>query len=655
MTTDPSNGNLSGQIKQLKGHTEGPSASQVANRNLPEFLTSNKLAPQPGASDGCFEKHMTAIGLEKGGDISEVGFSPEQKIDAKEKMVKQVSMLDCVPLAQMDSYPTASLQEVHTDDSPSHVQMKEPTLTPKQREKLNLLTNTDENALKSVCSNQKDIEQEQVYSPTTSEKKVKFTTIVTLQKEKLETTDITRSQTKEKVAKQVPAERKSNLKVAVTLQKENTLESSPRSQQDKSPVLKPNPVSPNLTYSYSNKQHIQEAQVSRDQAQYTEGEGGSLGPDHDDEGPPPPPPASKIVLHISKSKVRTQSKGQGLDKLNGSDIQTVDGEGTGESTDQAHENHSFEDNDDFDRKPIIFIFNEPMDIQSAYKRLSTIFEYDEDLDDLSPDHFVDEEETNCIIETNLGFGLKDVEGHGQNSLHVHHHHRPSADDGSIPDNQDQGKPDSCKKTETKKKFKFKFPKNKLAAISQAIRTGVTKTGKKTLEVVVYEEEESADGRTVKDTKAQLKESKRFEINSAKLLDLNKGNGCDRDIQVSSPMDTRHSKTHSRVEKLCKNTYDTINSLEESIKQLEISVDSISAPSSPSSTASSPPRSPDSSIDFNDRAQLKSKVRRDRERSPSKRPAPHGGSPSKGAHPPQSKRAKPQPQHHTMKSSTKKQV
>lgn len=347
--------------------------------------------------------------------------------------------------------------------------------------------------------------------------------------------------------------------------------------------------------------------------------------------------------------------------MNGSDIQAVDGEGTSESTYLANENQGFEDNDDFDKKPIIFIFNEPMDIQSAYKRLSTIFEYEEDLDE---ENFADEEEAKqgeeqdgrniCIIETNSGFGLKDITGNGQNSLHLQHHHRPSADNGSVPDNKDQGKPDSSKKTETKKKFKFKLPKNKLAAISQAIRTGVTKSGKKTLEVVVYEEEESSDSRPAKDTNKQMKESKRFEINSAKLTDLDKDKACDRDIQVSSHIDTRHFKTHRRVEKLCKNTHDTIDSLEESIKQLEISVDSITTPSSPSSTASSPPRSPDSSFDSNDRAQLKGKVKRERERSPSKRPAPHWVSP-KGANPPQSKRAKPQSPHNTVKISTKRQV
>lgn len=647
----------------------------MANQKPPEFLTSETL--QPGTIDGCSDKHMTAIGLavEEGSDTEEASLAPDQKEEVEEKVFKHRSMLDHVPLEKLEVSPPASSQDVHTDDSVSHVQMNEemPTLIPKQTEKMKLLTNTTShkenyNTLNTVCPDQKNLEQ--MYTPTTAEKKVKYTTIVTLQKEKenLEATD----QTKEKIVKWVPAEKKSNLRVVVTLQKENTLEdcpieSSPESQQDKStssdqggvssPVLKPNPLSPSLTYSQSSKQQIQEAtvQVSRGQAQYTEEEGGSLSPDlWDDEGPPPPPPPTgKIALHISKTRVRTQSK------------EEVAGDGTGTSTYLAHDNQGFQDNDDSDKKPIIVFLNEPMDIQSAYKRLSTIFEYEEDLDGiLSPESIVDEEETKqeeedkdgrkmFIIETNSGFSLKDITGNGQNSLYMQHH-RPPADNGSIPDKQDEGQPDSLNKTETKRKFKFKFPKTKLAAISQAIRTGTTKTGKKTLEVVVYEEEEemASDSRPVKDSKKQTTESKRFEINSTKLVDLDKGNVCNRDIQVFSPIDTRHSKSHSRVEELCKSTFDTIDNLEESIKQLEICVDSIAAPSSPSYAASSPPLSPDSSFHSNNSAQLKGKFRRERERSPSKRPAPQI---PKGPNPPHSKRAKPQPPHNTMKPSAKKQV
>ncbi|KAM7378686.1 hypothetical protein PAMP_004292 [Pampus punctatissimus] len=211
----------------------------------------------------------------------------------------------------------------------------------------------------------------------------------------------------------------------------------------------PNPLSPS-------KQQIQGAtvQVSTGRTQYTEGEGNLSSDLWDDEGPPPPPPpTSKMSLHSSKTRVRTQCKVEDLAKMNGSNIETVAGDDAGEFTYLAHENDS-------------------LDIQSAYKQ-----------------SIVDEEETNegeeeqdrriiCSFETN-----SDITGNGQKSLHTQHH-RPISDNGSIPDNQDQGKADSLKKrqkeTETKRKFKFKFPKNKLAAICQAVQTRMTKTGQKTL-------------------------------------------------------------------------------------------------------------------------------------------------------------------------------
>lgn len=157
-----------------------------------------------------------------------------------------------------------------------------------------------------------------------------------------------------------------------------------------------------------------------------------------------------------------------------------------------------------------------------------------------------------------------------------------------------------------------------------------------------------DSRAVKETKRQAKETKRFEINSTKQFDLGEGNACDRDIKVFSPIDTRHSKLQR--ENFCKSTFDSIDSLKDSIKQLEISVDSITAPSSPSSIVSSAPQSPDSSFDST--VQLKGKVKIGRERSPTNRPASQV---LKGPNPPQKKRAKPQPPHNTGKTSMEKQV
>ncbi|KAM6989132.1 LOW QUALITY PROTEIN: uncharacterized protein LKV04_008850 [Tautogolabrus adspersus] len=515
----------------------------------------------------------------------------------------------------------------------------------------------------------------QVGSPTTAEKKVKLTSIVTLQKD---TNHTGAEQTQDKAVREASAEKKANLMVVLTLQKKNTAddgsgETSPQDQQNETessrqewagstPVLKRYAPSPDLSYRESEEQQEQEEteQRSRDRAQYTE-DGGSLSPDVcNDEGPPPPPPPnSKISLRSSMTRARILSNEEDPGKTSGSDTQTEDVNCSGEHTYMVYENQGFEESKDFDNKPIIVFLNEPMDFESACKRLSTIFESEEDLDRiLSSDIRVAEEEMHQqeqkqnvrkinITEIDMSFGLKDIAENSQNSLNQ----RPSADNGSIAENQDQGKPDSFKKTETKKKFKFKFPKNKLAAISQAIRTGKTKAGKKTLEVVVDEEEEemASESRTEMETNNQTKESKRFEINNTKKSHPDGGN--DRGIQDSSPVSAIDDKSQ-RVEKLYKSAFESIGSLEESINLLEISVDSITAPSSPSSTVSSPPQSPDASFNSSDRAQSKDKGKRERERSPSKRPASQI---LKGPNPPQSKKAKAQPPPDTGKTSTKKQT
>ncbi|XP_068593631.1 sickle tail protein homolog isoform X2 [Cebidichthys violaceus] len=659
VTTELSNkNNLSGGNKQWKEKVRTSPTSQVANLKPSQLPTSDhQSAPQTGITDGCPNKLITAAGLEEHIEVRRGNINLDKK-DAEENVVKQLPSLtalqDVQTVQKNEEIPTTSQRKAEIHTAPT-VQ-KENYLSVKSPDQIN------KEVVGPVCS------------PTSAEKKVKFTTIVTLQKENIQATDIASpDQTNEKVVNEVPAEKKSNLMVVLTLQKENTPEDRViEFQQDKSQssdqCVASSPVKPSPSLTYSSKQQNQEAtaQVSRDQSQYTE-EGSNLSPDLlDDEGPPPPPqPIGKISLRISKimcPRLKTQFREEDLAEMSDSDKQIVAGvNSTGEPTYWAHDNQGFQDSDDCDMKPIIVFLNEPMDIQSAYKRLSTILESEEDL---SPENIVDEEDTKqyeekqnvrkiSITEINTDLDLKDSTGNGQYSLHMHNQ-RPSADNVSICKNQDQGKPDSLRQPETKRKFKLKFPKNKLAAISQAIRTGTVKTGKKAVKVVVYEEEEenASYSNPVKETKKPTKESKRFDT-STKQFNLCEGKTeTDRDIKVSPSIDTRHSKSHSRVEELCRVTFDSNDSLEESIKQLEISVDSMSGPSSPSSIVSSPPQSPDSSFDSSDRAQLKGKVKRERERSPSKRPASQI---LKGPNPPQSKRTKPQPLHDSGKTSTKKQT
>lgn len=126
----------------------------------------------------------------------------------------------------------------------------------------------------------------------------------------------------------------------------------------------------------------------------------------------------------------------------------------------------------------------------------------------------------------------------------------------------------------------------------------------------------------------------FKINKMEQMKLDESNACGRD-NIFSYINTRHSESHNRVEELCKNAFDSIDSLEKSIKQLEISVESITAP-----------------CDSADKAQLKRKVKQERERSPSKRSATQI---TKGPNPPESKRAKPQTARDSERNSIKKQV
>lgn len=219
---------------------------------------------------------------------------------------------------------------------------------------------------------------------------------------------------------------------------------------------------------------------------------------------------------------------------------------------------------DFSQEPFLVFWNEPIDIEAAFKRLSTIFECEEELAKSRESVLNDEEQ-----QPNVQFTFQ-------------------ADPKDSADKQDS---DSVKKTDSKKKFKLKFPKNKLAQISRAIRSGSAKANKKE-----------------KETEIQAKQMKQTN-----------GQGT-KSLRISSP--------RPQVKVLCKNALESIDSLEESIKQLEMSVDSIGLPS------------PDQTSNSKDKC------------STSKRPASHI---LKDTSPSQSKRPKPQPGRGFGKTSNKKQV
>ncbi|XP_065587446.1 sickle tail protein homolog isoform X3 [Cyrtonyx montezumae] len=328
------------------------------------------------------------------------------------------------------------------------------------------------------------------------------------------------------------------------------------------------------------------------------------------------PPTENIAFMITKTAVQVLSSGEVHDIVSrkGGDVQTVNidarkdvvsEKGIPESTD------SEEPVVCLDKKPVIIIFDEPMDIRSAYKRLSTIFEEcDEELEKMMTEEKIEEEEEEeeneareiskshkkeppvltdrkAIAEYSAAHGLSEQYVFNLHSASDSAETRAPAEQGSSKTNfnkysqmyglHTEPNVDSADqfggRQDSKKKFKFKFPKKQLAALTQAIRTG-TKTGKKTLQVVVYEEEEE-DG-----TLKQHKEAKRFEITRSQPEDLDKSPAGKQEAPPGAAVPL------SRTDEIRQSTYRTLDSLEQTIKQLENTISEMSPKVIPESTHSS---------------------------------------------------------------------
>ncbi|KYO46806.1 hypothetical protein Y1Q_0014409 [Alligator mississippiensis] len=309
------------------------------------------------------------------------------------------------------------------------------------------------------------------------------------------------------------------------------------------------------------------------------------------------PPTENIAFMITKTAVQVLSSGEVHDIVSrkGGDIQTVNIDGGKDKTSQQGLPEITENEEPvvcLDKKPVIIIFDEPMDIRSAYKRLSTIFEEcDEELEKMMTEEKIEEEEEDEEGENEMSVmqnkELQTVTDGKASAYYSRSQRReqqykfPLPSDSSfnevtIPEekeitkskfnkfNQMYGLDSEVKldspdqfgsRQDAKKKFKFKFPKKQLAALTQAIRTG-TKTGKKTLQVVVYEEEEE-DG-----TLKQHKEAKRFEITRSQPEDNDTNASGNQELALETTAQT------SRTDEIRKNTYRTLDSLEQTIKQLE---------------------------------------------------------------------------------------
>ena len=320
-------------------------------------------------------------------------------------------------------------------------------------------------------------------------------------------------------------------------------------------------------------------------------------PSEDGESTPSSPSEEKatdnIAFMITKTAVQVLSSGEVHDIVSrqGEDVQTVNIDAKKEMISQQEGTESEEPVVCLDKKPVIIIFDEPMDIRAAYKRLSTIFEEcDEELERMMREEKIEEEEEEetgdpaVQNDTPQKFPKEGALGSpraGQEAKSKLQPHFLSVETGvsggqevnkteqikfnptDSPSSENQGDVTDDQFESPKKKFKFKFPKKQLAALTQAIRTG-TKTGKKTLQVVVYEEEEE-DG-----TLKQHKEAKRFEISRSPSEDTPKS--LLRRPEHPSP---ESAAPVSRTDEIRKNTYRTLDSLEQTIKQLENTISEMS--------------------------------------------------------------------------------
>lgn len=387
-------------------------------------------------------------------------------------------------------------------------------------------------------------------------------------------------------------------------------------------------LSEETSYQEDNQQVVMRS--SRGRTGYTEE--ASLSPDLPEEEALPLP--DNIAFMITKTKVQALSTGeyQQLVSSKEQDVETV--------TVGTDETMSTLEDGEFSKKPVIIVFDEPMDIRQAYKRLSTIFECEEELDrTLSKERIIEnteesieEEAVKDRVDHQVKSGTKSESTGSGNHLQVPGQQQNLIACSSV-ESEEASQVDLAEDTkqEAKKKFKFKFPKKQLAAIGQALRTG-TKTGKKTLQVVVYEEEEEPDG-----TLKEAREAKRFEIKSS--ID-----STGPDVSASEPSESQTNNQQSsagRTNEICQTAYKTLDSLEETIKQLESTITNMDPGLSPDAAGKDPKVK---KVTENQTAQAES--------SPSKKPPPLGPKPQK---PPTRKKSKVPCVPRPSSSSSAKQV
>ncbi|KAM8811794.1 sickle tail protein homolog [Eudromia elegans] len=372
------------------------------------------------------------------------------------------------------------------------------------------------------------------------------------------------------------------------------------------------------------------------------------------------PPTDNIAFMITKTAVQVLSSGEVHDIVSrkGGDVQTVNIDARKDAALEKGLPANTGGEEPvvcLDKKPVIIIFDEPMDIRSAYKRLSTIFEEcDEELEKMMTEEKIEEEEEEEENEAHEIPGIQKEEplvvndgrataayaaNHGLSQEHVFNLQSSSdAAETQAPEDQENVKASFNKysqiyglnrdanldsadqfgsRQDSKKKFKFKFPKKQLAALTQAIRTG-TKTGKKTLQVVVYEEEEE-DG-----TLKQHKEAKRFEITRSQPEE------AARSAALPHEGPARPAVALSRTDEIRQSTYRTLDSLEQTIKQLENTISEMSPKAGPESPRGAEGRAGPCSAHVAPEAPAQELVVLEESRAGTEPPPPGPATPRKGS-------------------------
>ncbi|XP_067869663.1 SRC kinase signaling inhibitor 1-like isoform X3 [Heterodontus francisci] len=232
-----------------------------------------------------------------------------------------------------------------------------------------------------------------------------------------------------------------------------------------------------------------------------------------------------------------------------------------------------------DKKPVVVIFEEPMDIRTAYKRLSTVFEeYDEEFQTVmggqdssqeTPTLSIPLEQQAESLTFSSIFELVDLPSNSESndctSGSKSERDLKYDNDTASEKNLSHSIPNATSpqlKNGNSKNVKIRFPKQQLNALTKAIESG-TKTGRKTLQVVVYEEEEKID----KITGEKQTEVKKYELNQ---IEPSKSRTCNVTSKTQST-----ATAFARTEEIKNSTYKTMDSLEETIRELESTITQIS--------------------------------------------------------------------------------